>query len=54
VIAAPSPDFSHCRGMMAKGIVVPKVFRAAANTGCIRKARKAFGAARIEPAPARV
>jgi hypothetical protein len=28
-----SPDFSHCRGMMAKVIVVPRGFRAAANTG---------------------
>ena len=36
--AAPglNPHFSQCRGMMAHGIVVPRVFRAAANTGCIR------------------
>jgi hypothetical protein len=44
---------------MATGIVVPDVFRAAANTGCIgpmsvSKVRKTLGAARTEPAPARV
>jgi len=40
--------------MMAKGIVVPRVLSAAADTGCIGKVRKALGAARTEPAPARV
>jgi hypothetical protein len=53
-------------GMVAKGIVVPEgiprsqwgALSAAADTGCVGKARKApmgpWGAARNEPAPARV
>ena len=43
---------------MAKVIAAPNDpmggFRAAANTGCIRKARKPFGAASTAPAPATV
>jgi hypothetical protein len=56
--ALPNPDFSNCRGMLAMGNVVAQGkhgrFRAAANTGCIRKARQPRGVARNEPAPARV
>jgi len=32
-MAQASPHFSYHCGMMAKGIVVPRAFRAAANTG---------------------
>ena len=59
---AAGPDVSPCRGRLAKGVVVPQWhvgdFRAAAETGCLRRAANCHGAIggrpHTQPAPATV